>query len=947
MARQAQLPEQDPIFDFKEIKQRFFALNKARLQRTRADLRQRQLDFLELLPLLYHINHPTLPGYVSRHTPAGIPDYSPGNLALQLAARLSKSFSYKRRAYRRFHISALYMMGSTGTIAYSNKSDFDIWVCYDSSLNHEQVEALTKKSAAIEAWAHTLEVDVHIFMVNPDEFRLGKHGGLSSESSGSALHYLLLEEFYRTSLLLAGLYPIWWLVPPEREAQYDEFVDDIKRKRYVHSRDNLDFGGLTKIPAEEFYGATLWLLYKGINSPYKSVLKTLLMEAYASEYPNIDVLGLRYKQAVYQGENEINKLDPYLMMLHKVEEYLANKNQPERLELIRTSFYFKVNQKLSEDTGKEETWRRRLLAELATAWGWSASKLFMLDSKDNWKIQRVIEERNVLIHELTNSYRFLSEFARNHTDTSLINARDLNLLGRKLYAAFERKAGKIDIIYRGITANLYESHLSIHRLRGEDNREFWVAFSGIVNENEVSTTAPLRHAYNLVELLAWCYFNKILTSSSMIAIYHYGHDLSNKEVSSIVNMLEKTFQDEDFDNDNMEALRRPSRIKKVLTVVNAGIDPFQQHTRRGEHLTSNRTDSLRYGGRLENLTLSIDQIVMSSWNEVLTFRHTGIEGLFAAMQEYMRWSPPSNGVQPPPINAVSFSCYRGNAIAQRVDTLFQDIMDCFYNRNLSRATRYVMAVEWDYYVLYLQDDILQHQKAGNLQALRQLLAKPAATFRNVVFDSQTLIDDILPTLYRYNRAGIVQVFFQIQQDTVLTYILDEKGSLFSNESKFYDALSLVHQYERFFQSVHKRMQFLQAAGHPHTEQAPKLQFNYVEKGKDKPWEFVQHRSSSLFKPTDYINLQVLVDRVGSEVVFTVYCNDREYSTLEHGESLYQTVADYILQLRQTNKVYPIYITDIDLSKALLGAEYTNVQTVHYLQYKRHFETKLQQFLDLH
>ena len=273
MARQAQIPELEPIVDFKEIKQRFFALNKARLQRTRADLRQRQLDFLELLPLLYHINHPTLPGYVSKLTPAGIPDYSPGNLALQLAAKLSKSFSYKRRAYRRFHIQALYMMGSTGTIAYSNKSDFDIWVCYDSSLNPEQVEALTRKSAAIEAWAQTLEVDVHIFMVNPDEFRLGKHGALSSESSGSALHYLLLEEFYRTSLLLAGLYPIWWLVPPEQEAQYDEFVADIKRKRFVHSRDNLDFGGLANIPAEEFYGATLWLLYKGINSPYKSVLK--------------------------------------------------------------------------------------------------------------------------------------------------------------------------------------------------------------------------------------------------------------------------------------------------------------------------------------------------------------------------------------------------------------------------------------------------------------------------------------------------------------------------------------------------------------------------------------------------------------------------------------------------------------------------------------------------
>jgi adenylate cyclase class 1 len=946
MARQAQIREQDPIFDFKEIKQRFFALNKARLQRTRADLRQRQLDFLDLLPLLYHINYPTLPGYVSKHTPAGIPDYSPGNQALQLASRLSKSFVYKRRAYRRFHIQALYMMGSTGTIAYSTKSDFDIWVCYDSNLSPEQVETLTRKSTAIEEWARTLDVDVHIFLVNPDEFRLGKHGALSSESSGSALHHLLLEEFYRTSLLLAGLYPIWWLVPPEHEDQYDEFVDDIKRKRYVHSRDNIDFGGLTKIPADEFYGATLWLLYKGINSPYKSVLKTLLMESYASEYPNIDVLGLRFKRAVYSGENEINKLDPYLMMLHKAEEYLGKCNQPERLELVRTSFYFKVNQKLSENTGREDTWRRQLLAELTGAWGWSASKLFLLDSKDNWKIQRVIEERNALIHELTNSYRFLSEFARNHSDTNLINARDLNLLGRKLYAAFERKAGKVEIIYRGITHDLYETHLSLHRMRGEDNREFWIVFSGVVNEDDVATTSPLRRAYNLVELLAWCYFNKVLTSNSVIAIYHYGNELSDKEVKSIISMLEKTFQDGDFSDDNMEDLRRPARIKKVLTIVNAGTDPFLQHTRRGEHLTSNRTDSLRYGGRLENLAHSIDQIVMSSWNEVLTYRHTGIEGLFQAIQEYIRWSPPSNGIQPPSINAVSYSCYRGNAIAQRIEALFQDIMDCFYNRNHSAATRYVMAVEWDYYLLYLQDDILQYQKAGNLQALRQLLAKPTRDFRHVVFDSQTLSDDVLPTLFAHNRAGIVQVFFQIQNETVQTYILDEMGSLFTHESRFYDAISLVNQYERFFQSVHKRMQYLRAEGQGSHPQACKIQFFYVNKSKNNTWQLVQHRGNNLFKPEEYINLQVLGDRIGSEVIFTVYCNDREYSTVEHGESLYQHVANYILQQREVPDEYPIYITDIDLSKALLGLDYANVQTVHYLQYKRHFESRLQQFLNL-
>ena len=38
-------------------------------------------------------------------------------------------------------------------------------------------------------------------------------------------------------------------------------------------------------------------------------------------------------------------------------------------------------------------------------------------------------------------------------------------------------------------------------------------------------------------------------------------------------------------------------------------------------------------------------------------------------------------------------------------------------------------------------------------------------------------------------------------------------------------------------------------------------------------------------------------------------------------------------------------TAIFLSKNLLGSDYHHVQTMHYLNYKRHFESRLQQILD--
>lgn len=47
----------------------------------------------------------------------------------------------------------------------------------------------------------------------------------------------------------------------------------------------LDLGGLSSLSAEEYFGASLWQLYKSIDSPYKAVLKTLLLEAYSTGIP--------------------------------------------------------------------------------------------------------------------------------------------------------------------------------------------------------------------------------------------------------------------------------------------------------------------------------------------------------------------------------------------------------------------------------------------------------------------------------------------------------------------------------------------------------------------------------------------------------------------------------------------------------------------------------------
>jgi adenylate cyclase, class 1 len=203
--------------DLNTIRQRFQRLHRERLRRIRDELRPSQQEFLDLLPLLFHINHPMLPGFVNSETPTGIPDYSPHRQALEAAKKLSRSFAYKKRAQRQYHIHGVYLMGSTGTIGQSSSSDFDLWLCHDPALSEQQRERLLQKTVLIEKSATELDLELHIFLIDPVRFRQGQKGKLSRESTGSTQHSLLLEEFYRSAVLLAGRYPLWWLVPPEHE----------------------------------------------------------------------------------------------------------------------------------------------------------------------------------------------------------------------------------------------------------------------------------------------------------------------------------------------------------------------------------------------------------------------------------------------------------------------------------------------------------------------------------------------------------------------------------------------------------------------------------------------------------------------------------------------------------------------------------------------------------
>lgn len=75
------------------------------------------------------------------------------------------------------------------------------------------------------------------------------------------------------------------MVPCDEEEHYDDYVMSLYAQGVLTPNEWLDLGGLSSLSAEEYFGASLWQLYKSIDSPYKAVLKTLLLEAYSGSIP--------------------------------------------------------------------------------------------------------------------------------------------------------------------------------------------------------------------------------------------------------------------------------------------------------------------------------------------------------------------------------------------------------------------------------------------------------------------------------------------------------------------------------------------------------------------------------------------------------------------------------------------------------------------------------------
>ncbi|MDD2759150.1 MAG: class I adenylate cyclase [Methylomonas sp.] len=910
--------------DLHDIVQRFKHFNQSRLLRVKDFLQPRQHEFLHLLPLLFHQNHPLLPGFVSLETPAGIPDYTPGKQAVEAAKQFSKGFEYKRKALRSYPIYSIFLMGSVGSMAFSRESDIDIWLCHQPDLSATELDELAQKAALIEQWAATLKVEVHFFLISNEQFKKGENTPISSESSGETQHYLLLEEFYRTSIYIAGRVPMWWLVPPHQEKHYANYVAHLIENRFVFENEVLDFGGLQDMPVSEFVSATLWHIYKSLTSPHKSLLKLFLMESYAAEFPQPQWLCSVMKQAIYQGQFSVDTLDPYLLIYSKVDAYLRQGGSDIRLNLARECFQIKImGTTFAYLDPKVRGLHDGFMDMIAENWQWPEELLANFANRKYWDIKKAAVEHAVIRDQLQQCLRIILRITGNLLDDP-DQHEDIRLLSRKLRAFLDLRPGKVEVLTTRTMVYEKPELWTIAEIAQEQGPAIWCLFDRRMARAAISAESAIKQSHSLLELLCWAVVNGIYRRDINLQLLGQASTISTNELKRLLDelygFLSKYLPSKDT---GLEVYKQTNRMLSSLLLINWG-QSLPVDANPEQFMMSERSDPLSYGEGRHCFVQSIHKLSVSNWGEVTVQAYSGLEGVFDSLAEVFNQS-----ISPVSAESLQVLCYtrgRGRSIALRLETIFKRLLDLFSDHPLQYANRYLLAGKEGVCCFRFQNNALGYFFLENNSQLLQELSSPQSQFSPVIFDDYVLEQSFIPFLYRQNLAETLQIFYHASAKQVAVYIIDERGSLFVRQHSGANPKHLMIHYSIFIKSLQLQMRL------PETVMIKcyEIQKNSAGVVSSHAIQFKEDGSAL------DLRVRIAVDRSYGQAI---YCNERKF-TITNGDS-YQAVKKHILGFRKSHEDYPFHITEIDVPSELLGIKhFSQGQSLHYLNYKQKIEEKL-------
>ncbi|MEZ9595377.1 class I adenylate cyclase [Shewanella sp. 10N.261.52.F9] len=749
-------------------------LDVIRYARAVALLSPLKRHLLRLISVLLHYHSPKLPGYNGPLTPSGVADYVLGPDGLEACDTLNIEITTTSSVNDPL-IEGVYSMGSTASFGQNIQSDIDVWLVHSEQLTQNACELLVNKTQLLTQWFALFDFEVNFYLVHPKQFIQGRndksdlYNCMGHEHSGSAQHWLLLEEFYRSQFRLAGKSIAWW---PNADK----------------SKSLLSLGDANALPASEYFGASLWQLYKGVEKPHKALLKVLLLEAYASEYPHTQLVSERIWQHTLEGDFS-SANDAYYLLYESIESYLLKRDDVRRLEITRRCFYLKCGVKLSQHDQAVD-WRYFKMQKLVADWNWSDSLLKTLDNCENWhcgQLQWFNEQLNEL---MLGSYRTLLQFASTHKLSESLRISELGLLTRKLHTYFSEDAHQIMRLNSLWSRSILEPHLSVIY---SSQDKFYYLYRCSPNPRNFLEHSAVFHSKSKAKLLVWASLNGVANSQTR---WHEIRQSKRKSsyLTQAANRLDGLVVNESIKVSKM-ALYQPWHFRKLVFLLNFNSDPTESWSGQDIMVDYMNSNVFSIGRNHLNMVDSIDVISLNSWGEWHCHHFEGKKSILDALSFVTPGM--KRAVEEVSVQVISCSLKLRSQTERTVQDLLYRAVRLSRQAQSSTTLGYALQVGKLRYGLFFNNRGMHYENLSDAKSFyqqlsqRKLLELPRPTLGDEPFAK-------LPAVIQdYAAKGAIQYFLRQRKQGLDVFILDEGNELNHYVQEGTDVNALVNKLSHY------------------------------------------------------------------------------------------------------------------------------------------------------
>lgn len=405
---------------------------------------------LYLLPWLLTVNRSEVPGFIKEmKNTFKVANIENNREIIAQESHFKKMFGVRdewfsvRQIPDAAAIQGIYTIGSVGTISQTLRSDCDIWICIDrTNFNDKTLQCLSRKVNLIKGWLdECLKIPVFFFLTDVEDIRNCNFGNVDYESSGSTQKNVLKEEFYRSSILICGKIPFWWVAyDPGGPVDYEkEFIHN--QKSGFGEMDLIDLGDLQQIEKTEYYGAALWQLNKALTYPLKSIIKMLLLKM-SLESSSEELLCNRFRKAVLYSEDKKISPDPSLFTMQQVLDYYSTHDRQGHFEFIKKCFYLRYELKLMS---KKQTQKEEMVGHIFSKYKIDRNEIYELNEFDSWDFAKQTEFGGLMFEYITDIYRGILRIQKGRREG--IARDDMTIIGRKLSSSRSVKNFKVPVLH--------------------------------------------------------------------------------------------------------------------------------------------------------------------------------------------------------------------------------------------------------------------------------------------------------------------------------------------------------------------------------------------------------------------------------------------------------------------------------------------------------------------